>query len=623
MRILRSSIKPSLACALLILCALGTCASNVSAQWTGGGIRVFAQAQAVRSPHLAADGSGGVLVGCIGDLDGLAHVARLDALGRRVWSDDAASLADATVGLGLFADGLGGAFMACGVRGIDQVAAGGVVMSDLDLSGSFGMSIGVTAADGAGGMLYASSYRSAMGHGVFSIGHLGAASWGTSILDFDANRSAPRVLAVAPDATGGAYTLVQSDPLVLSPPPYGTLARWTAAGAAAGWPAGGRTQWTNATAQEVRLVPVSTSGDSGVFVLWQDAGQRIFAQRVRPDGSAQASSVFALQILDGTDFTAIVNAVPCQGGGLLVGLVDYGPDMTGAATARFLAVDSSSTVRSEFVISAAGVSCALLSLIGDGAGGAYAVWSSGIQGHVELHALRFNGDGSVAPGWPAEGALIRGGAGDRYQADAVVSGGKLIVAWEEGPGEPLEIEAAQVAPDGTVPTRLGFESATFTGDRVHLQWRGDAGPQAAVVQRSSDGASWDVLGTTDRDGLGRYPFDDNAPAPGTRVAYRLASAALTPLTDMAWVDAPSATHLALRGFVAGASKPTLALTLASAAPATLRLYDVQGRVAATQTVAGAAGAQQVTLENSLRTGVYMARLAQDGISVTRRVVLLR
>ena len=610
--------------ALVVVGALCLQPASAAAQWITGGVPVFHRLEAESFPRLVPDGSGGVVIACIDSSEMSVHVNHFDALGFRGWADDAVLSPGAALSYVLSGDGQGGARISSPAGGIEHVGPDAAVTPEVEIgSGPPAQSIALAQTDAAGGLLYALNYFTANQNDFLELGHRGVTSWISPFLDWSATTVRKQVLSLAADGSGGAYALVQSAPSAPYRPPYGELFRWTASGVAPGWPAGGRGAWAGVAAQAARLVPVSTSGDSGVFVLWQDESQRVFALHVRPDGGTRTSNPFALQILDGSSPTAIVNAVLCAGGGLLVGLLDYGANMAGTTTARLLAVDSNSTVTSDLAIPGTYSASALRSIISDDAGGAYVVWTAGAEGHVELRASRLTAEGHVATGWPADGVLIRGGAGARFQADAVVSGGKLFVAWEECAGEPLDVYLAQIAPDGTVPTRLGFESATFQGDRVRLLWRGDQGPQAAIVQRSSDGASWDALGTTDRDGIGRYLFDDAAPALGTRAAYRLASPTLTPLTDLAWVDAPSATHLALRGFVTGATQPALAFTLASASPAMLRLYDVLGRIVATQAIAGSAGAQQVTLESSLRSGVYLARLAQDAVSVTRRVVLLR
>ena len=600
-------------------------AAPLRAQWAADGALVFPGPSA-NDPHVVPDGSGGAYVGCLDDGDHLVHILRLDASGNAVWPTAATSLGTASGDWSLLTDGLGGALVAYFPDVLERISAAGSVQRIWAGSGlrSIFDQLYSPMAAGSGGVNFATiSTDPTHGERWLDLRRSGEAPWVVRVHDAlpGSNLSIYPSPTLVLDAVGGVYLLTQSfnvtNDLLLQH--FGADGSSTA-----NWPSGGRVEWHSSPAVDaMRLVPVMAA-PGGVYALWHTTDQRVYAQYVRVNGTARTSNVFALQVLDGTDQVEIGDAISRAGGGAFLGMTDQGSHGTDPWFARVIALDSLSNVVSDSPIADPRGGTILRRLVADGSGGAFVLWTVDTPDSSELRVQRLGPDGAPWSGWPATGVVIAPASEHPWRADAAMCGSDLIIAWESNSSAGKRVFASRMHPDGTVPTRIGFESATFSGAYVELTWRGDGGPDQVSVQRTVDGVSWQPIGATLSDGVGRYRFEDVAPATGTRVGYRLATLTSTPITEPAWVDAPSLTHLALRGFVAGAARPTLAFTLGSSATATLRVYDVQGRVCATTKLdAPAVGAQQATLDESLRAGVYLVQLAQAGKRITGRAVLLR
>jgi hypothetical protein len=115
-----------------------------------------------------------------------------------------------------------------------------------------------------------------------------------------------------------------------------------------------------------------------------------------------------------------------------------------------------------------------------------------------------------------------------------------------------------------------------------------------------------------------------------RYGYRLRTVAsgAEVLSDEVWVDVPARVLLGIertgQNPLAGPLRVTF--TLPAAAPATLALFDVQGRVVITRDV-GSLGVGRHSLDWSssdrIASGIYLLRLTQGGQSVSTKVALLR
>ena len=91
----------------------------------------------------------------------------------------------------------------------------------------------------------------------------------------------------------------------------------------------------------------------------------------------------------------------------------------------------------------------------DGVGGAIVVWAQ--AGAFGLHALRLDGTGAVSPGWPTEGVILAAGTRPLGAGKQIVSDGEggAIVAWQDLRNDPFDFSnhdlfAQRVRADGTL-----------------------------------------------------------------------------------------------------------------------------------------------------------------------------
>src|SRR5262245_42664815 len=94
----------------------------------------------------------------------------------------------------------------------------------------------------------------------------------------------------------------------------------------------------------------------------------------------------------------------------------------------------------------------------DGAGGAFVVWTDTRANRTDLYAQRVTSSGDIPPGWPVDGAPVSMASGGEYPDPGGLAPdgfGGFIVAWEdyrnvvEG-GTSLDIFAQRVLADGTI-----------------------------------------------------------------------------------------------------------------------------------------------------------------------------
>ncbi len=269
-------------------------------------------------------------------------------------------------------------------------------------------------------------------------------------------------------------------------------------------------------------------------------------------------------------------------------------------------------------------------LAADGLGGMYLAWEweSNAQGFDRRVVVQhLSGDGSVAPGWPANGlfipTVIQSG-NPRMVADGM---GGAIVAWED---ISEHVRALRLAPDGPVPVLVSLASAEPHPGLVRLIWYAAAGAlSAAQVERRTEASEWEALASITADGGGRLSYEDRTVMAGTRYGYRLAWREGSDLAYSAdvWVEVP-AMRFALRGLSPNpsAGDPVVTFTLAEAAPASIELYDLGGRLILFREVGSlGVGTHSIRLAASgrLPAGVYAVRLRQGPDTATARAVFVR
>jgi len=383
---------------------------------------------------------------------------------------------------------------------------------------------------------------------------------------------------IMPDGAGGAYlslaTVGSSGDSVYS------LLRFTAAGALSpGWPDGGvPVCLAPDERQGLRMEP---DGAGGVLLVWDDyrdfGDDEIFALRIRGDGSRYPGwPADGLRVTDNTVY-------------------DSFPD-----------------------------------LAADGLEGAYLCWDweTNVPSHDQRVAVQhLTGDGSLFPGWPANGRFIPTVVEPRNPRLVADGGGGAIVAWDE---LTEHVRALRIAPDGPTAVDLSTASAVFESGRVRLRWYGSgAASLVARVERRTEASDWEPLASVTADGTGWLAYEDRAVSPGTRYGYRLAYRLGGELqhTDEAWVEVP-ALQFALRGLTPNpsAGDPVVTFSLASGERATLEMFDLSGRLVLSREVGSlGAGTQSVRLAGSgrLAAGVYAVRLRQGLKIATVRAVVTR
>jgi hypothetical protein len=151
----------------------------------------------------------------------------------------------------------------------------------------------------------------------------------------------------------------------------------------------------------------------------------------------------------------------------------------------------------------------------------------------------------------------------------------------------------------------------------------------ATVERRDDGRAWRTLGSTTADGVGRLEWVDDDVRPGDAYAYRLAfgTGAERQLSGETFVTVPAVLALGLEGL---RPNPTLgrlsvAFTLPDAAPASLEVLDVAGRLIARRDVGGlGSGRHLLDLARSTPApGIYLVRLRRGAELRTARGIVVR
>lgn len=179
--------------------------------------------------------------------------------------------------------------------------------------------------------------------------------------------------------------------------------------------------------------------------------------------------------------------------------------------------------------------------------------------------------------------------------------------------------------------RMSLVSAEADADRVSLAWYTPEPALTATVERRESAGDWIALAQVNADGSGMIRYADTSVVPGGRYEYRLAFLDEGVLTHAgeASVVVPSQLRLALAGFVPNPARTraTIEFVLPARAPAMLEVLDLQGRRVASREVGHMGpGRATVTLTDGgppLRPGIYVVRLTQNGLSASRKGVVVR
>ncbi len=181
-----------------------------------------------------------------------------------------------------------------------------------------------------------------------------------------------------------------------------------------------------------------------------------------------------------------------------------------------------------------------------------------------------------------------------------------------------------------VATLIALGTVQAEPGRVQLTWYGgDARGRSVSVYRRTDASVWSWLSNEVVDGNGRVQFEDDDVQPGVRYGYRLGiqESGMELFLGEVWVDVPSGFQLALQGLRPNPSERDLviAFSLRDQSPADLEIFDASGRRQWSQRVESLGPGNHVMNVGrmvALPPGVYLMRITQAGVSVTRRGILL-
>lgn len=189
---------------------------------------------------------------------------------------------------------------------------------------------------------------------------------------------------------------------------------------------------------DVQVVP---DGEGGMLIAWTDPrlvanSNDIYAHRV--DAYGQRSDLF------GFYGTAICSAPGVQSqprmiadgtGGAWIVWYDQRASVDGDLRYSHLLGDGTLaagfTTQGAVLCNAPGVQREA-ALAGDGAGGLFVVWRDDRSGDADVYAQHILADGTVAPGWAANGRAIAVASGAQDQpAIAPVRAGRAVIAWRD------------------------------------------------------------------------------------------------------------------------------------------------------------------------------------------------
>lgn len=415
--------------------------------------------------------------------------------------------------------------------------------------------------------------------------------------------------------------------------------RLTATGSVAnGWPLGG-VRLCGAREAQVHEA-ICSDGASGAFVAWHDyrsypgpgVGPRfpwldIYAQRVTADGEIPegwpADGMSLCSFGHGQNYVGL--AADGQGGAI-ASWSDYRTSQAEVFAVRFRGNGTLAPgwpVDGRRVANTRGAEFKP-TIIEDGSGGAYIAFENWGQ-VISLYAQHVTGAGAVATGWPQSGLPVAEGSG-QFDPGLARSGPDAVVVWSGEVG--ADIYAQKLFFNGgAVPTQVSLASVDAQPDQVTIRWYSAGGLSGLVrVERRTETEAWRLMGPADAAGKDYLEYRDREVVPGTRYAYRLvySTSDHEETTPEVWIDVPRQLEFNLEGFRPNPSRasPVVWFTLPTPEPATLELLDASGRRIAEYACPLSPGRHGLRLTgHGVPTGVYWVRLRQGERTLARRGVV--
>jgi hypothetical protein len=227
---------------------------------------------------------------------------------------------------------------------------------------------------------------------------------------------------------------------------------------------------------------IVTDGAGGALLLWEatraPAHAQLLAQRLTANGSvapgwpAAGRVVCATPVIAGADrysargLQLYTSAVTDGAGGALVAWQDARAD-SGDIYAQHLLPDGSLAPgwsANGLALARATGTQKLPSLVPDGAGGAFAAWQDEQgTGLANVRAQHVSGTGVIATGWADGGVALTATSARQFLPRLVGDGaGGALITWQDADCGAMAIFASHVGADGSVPGAHGAQAVLVT-----------------------------------------------------------------------------------------------------------------------------------------------------------------
>lgn len=262
--------------------------------------------------------------------------------------------------------------------------------------------------------------------------------------------------AIVPDASGGALivwpdfrhafsgTTGMTDIYAQRVPADGSLAP--------GWPVNGAAVSRTAGRQDVPTA--AADGVGGAFFTWDDSSYDIYLQHLTATG--EVASGWTANGIVISAHPALQEATQVIADGIGGALIAWGDFREGPVAAYAQRVTASGAMAPGWPAGGARLVLDryIRGIVLDDTGGGYlSCTTNGPFLDADYYLVRFNGDGTIAPGWPASGAPVCVGVPDeryglRMQPDG--AGGALLTWYDYRDNDfTADIYLARIQPDGT------------------------------------------------------------------------------------------------------------------------------------------------------------------------------
>jgi hypothetical protein len=222
-------------------------------------------------------------------------------------------------------------------------------------------------------------------------------------------------------------------------PALAVAALCVASAASADWPSSPTVNLPVCTATNLQVVPaIATDMAGGAFIAWQDLRNNvdtdIYAQHVLASGVVDATwPTNGLLICSASGNQVVPRAVSDGAGGVILAWGDNraaGSDVYASHVRVDATLDPAWPPNGLAVCTAAGIQ-ASVQMVSDDAGGAVLLWRDS-RNDTDLYAARVFGNGQLDPAWPANGLAVASGPGAQVFAQSASDGhGGMVCVWQD------------------------------------------------------------------------------------------------------------------------------------------------------------------------------------------------